>query len=177
MKRVLVAGLWSAMCAAIGAKEYVAPVKPPLATLTISNQTRDPVLPATFAKPEKCTGMMSLAPGKPAIGKAQLQRGETVTVPIDAGREFTLYTEVLGATSSAATSCRIVYTFKPEDGRLYFANVLANASSCALELVREVNDANGVKSLEKEPSLRRREIPELVFGWYTAQCKAEKPAQ
>ena len=177
MRAAWVAPILLLVSAAAPAKEYVAPTAPPLATLTVHNRTPSPLVPATFTKPAKCTGMLSLMPRKKGLVMAELAPDQSVTVTIDAGREFTLYAEVLGVTSAGATSCRMIWTFKPEEGRRYLATALAEGSSCALPLEREVAAPDGTGSREKEPSARRREVPDLVFGWYTAQCKAEIPVK
>jgi hypothetical protein len=176
MERLWCAGALLALTLAAAAKEYVPPSKPPLATLTIHNETRGAILPVTFSNPQKCTGIQMLAKGKIWLGKRMQQSRETVTVPIDASKEFTLYVETTEGYTQGISSCRIIYTFKPGEGREYVATSVSDAESCYLALEREVVDANGAKSLEKDPSARRRELPAIKFGPFGSECLKETPA-
>ncbi len=176
MRRWGIAGVLCALSLAAVAKEYIAPTKPPLATLTINNETPGVILPVTFSKPEKCSGMLMLAKGPLWLGKRIQQARESVTVDIDASREFTLYVESTEGFTDGISSCSLIYTFKPEEGRQYRAIALTDAKSCYLSLEREVTDANGAKSFEKESTARRRELPAMAMSGFGPQCRKETPA-
>lgn len=176
MRRWRIAAMLVVLTASAVSKEYVAPTKPPLATLTIDNETSGVILPVTFSKPEKCSGMLTLAKGPLVLGKRAQQSRESVTVDIDASREFTLYVESTEGSSDGISSCRIIYTFRPGEGRRYRAVAVADAKSCYLSLEREVTDANGTRSFEKETSARRRELPGFVMSGFGPQCREETPA-
>jgi hypothetical protein len=165
--------LLSVLPASAWSKEYVPPSKPPLATLTIDNQTSGIILPVTFSDPKKCSGMLMLAKGNKFLGKRIQQAAEKVTVPIDASREFTLYVEPASSSMGGISSCRIIYTFKPEEGREYVATAMADAKSCYVSLARVETSTDGGKSLEEEKSARRRELPALVLSGFGPQCREE----
>jgi hypothetical protein len=165
------------MIAPIGlAKEYVAPTQPPLATLTIQNKTPGSILPVTFSNPKKCSGMLMLAKGPLWLGKRIQQVKESVIVAIDASKEFTLFVESTSGSSEGISSCRIIYTFNPEEGRQYIATSSTDGQSCSLTLERESIDASGAKSLETELTARRRELPGFTMSGFGPQCKEEAAA-
>lgn len=158
------------------AKEYLVPTQPPLATLTIQNKTPGSILPVTFSNPKKCSGMLMLAKGPLWLGKRIQQAKESVTVAIDASSEFTLFVETTSGSSEGISSCRIIYTFKPEEGRQYVATSTTEGESCSLTLERESIDASGAKSLEMEPTARRRELPGFTMSGFGPQCREEAAA-
>jgi hypothetical protein len=178
MRAFWIAGALCTWSLAAVAKEYVAPSGAPLATLEIRNETSTVILPVTFSKPRKCTGVLMLAKGAVWMGKRSLPARESVTVDIDASQEFTLYVEATQGNGvySDLSSCRLIFTFKPDEGRRYVATATTATDSCQLSIQREVSDAKGARSLEKEPSLRRRELPAISIGAFGSQCREEAPA-
>ena len=165
----LIAGL--AVSAVALAKVYAPPAGAPKANLLVKNLTTGVIEPATFENARKCTGRRTLAPGDMLFKSAVVPAGRELSIPIEAGKEFTLFVQF----SLGASECRHIQAFTPEVGARYVATAFTEPGKCAVSLQREVATPDGRVDHVLQES-RLREIPEITWG-AGAQCREEAPRQ
>jgi hypothetical protein len=167
---LVVAGLMLATVAY--AKLYSPPEGVPTATLTVRNKL--PVgwiRPATFGEPRNCSRMRTLAKG--GLGPPIILAGREIEVPIEAGREFTLYVEVAQGNLSSLGACRVIRAFTPDLGARYLVEASIEGDYCLVSIGREAIGADG-KSQYSPVSTRERSVPELHPGYIGSQCVPEQ---